>query len=158
MIALRAASNSLTTMTLRGDRHFLGPTISVEIIFSTGIVALCLYMAVKFLRPWASLYRNLRRARTIGLPMKVVPFPPGPFSFFAFQIFRGLSLLSPGTMLHQSLNMGRPDGYGHHQEMGDAFVTVSPSGLTLIVADPKVATYVNSKRAEFPKPPNIGGE
>jgi hypothetical protein len=90
--------------------------------------------------------------------MKVLPFPPGLFSFFAFQIIRRLGLLSPGTKLHRLLSMGRPDGYDLHQEMGDVFVTVSPAGLTLIVADPKVVTQVNSKRAEFPKPPNTGGE
>ena len=54
--------------------------------------------------------------------------------------------------------MGRPNGYDLHKEMGDVFITVSPTGLTLIVADPKVAAHVNSKRAEFSKPPNTGGE
>jgi hypothetical protein len=89
--------------------------------------------------------------------MKVIPFPPGLFSFFAFQILRRLDMLSPGSKLHRLLSTGRPDGYDLHKEMGDLFVTVSPAGLTLVVADPKVVTYVNSKRAEFPKPPNTGG-
>ncbi|KIM80049.1 hypothetical protein PILCRDRAFT_822889, partial [Piloderma croceum F 1598] len=151
-LMLCSASNiSAARMQLCSDIPMQSRTVSVV---GAGLAALFLYFAMTFLRPLVSLYGNLRRARAIGLPMKVVPFPPGPFSFFTFQILRRFSLLKPGTMLHQSLNMGRPDGYGHHKEMGDAFVTVSPAGLTLIVANPKVATHVNSKRAEFPKPPN----
>jgi hypothetical protein len=145
-------------MQLYGDIPVQSRTVSVELVVGAGLAALFLYFAMTFLRPLVSLYDNLRRARAIGLPMKVVPFPPGPFSFFTFQILRHLMLLKPGTMLHQSLNMGRPDGYGHHKAMGDAFVSVNPAGLTLIVADPKVAAHVNSKRAEFSKPPNVGGE
>lgn len=54
--------------------------------------------------------------------------------------------------------MGRPDGYGLHAELGDVFVTVNPMGITLVVADPDVAAYICGRRAEFPKPPNTGGE
>ena len=145
-------------MQLFSDIPTQSRAVSVQFVVGAGLAALLLYTAMKFFRTLVSLYGNLRRARAIGLPMKVVPFPPGPFSFFTFQILRHLRLLEPGTLLHQSLNMGRPDGYGHHKEMGDAFITVTPAGLTLIVADPIVATHVNNKRAEFPKPPNTGGE
>jgi len=147
-----------STIETRGGRSTHGSTISAETIFNAGVLVLCIYSIVRFLRAFLSLYGHLRRAEAIGLPMKVLPFPPGLFSFFAFQIIRRLGLLSPGTKLHRLLSMGRPDGYDLHQEMGDVFVTVSPAGLTLIVADPKVVTQVNSKRAEFPKPPNTGGE
>ena len=147
-----------TATEYQGGRLTHGPTISVKLGVTSGVILLCGYWAIHFCLQFASLYGHLRRARAIGLPMKVVPFPPGPFSFFAFQITNGLRRLSPGTKLHQSLNMGRPNGYGLHKEMGDVFVTVSPAGLTLIVADPKVAAHVNSRRAEFPKPPNTGGE
>lgn len=132
--------------------------LPVETIVFAGIFVLFVYSTVQFLRPFVALHGHLRRARAIGLPMKVIPFPPGLFSFFAFQVLRRLGLLRPGTNLHKLLSMGRPDGYDLHKEMGDVFVTVSPAGLTLIVADPKVATHVNSKRTEFPKPPNTGGE
>jgi hypothetical protein len=88
----------------------------------------------------------------------VTPFPPGLFSFFAFQVLKRLGFLEPGTKLHKLLTMGRPDGYELHEEMGDVFLTVSPMGLTMIVADPKVAMTVNGKRAAFSKPPNTGGE
>ena len=142
----------------RSGRSTQGSTISSETIFIAGVLVLCIYSIVQFLRPFLALYGHLRRAQAIGLPMKVIPFPPGLFSFFAFQIIRRLGLLSPGTKLHRLLSMGRPDGYDLHKEMGDVFVTVSPAGLTLIVADPKVVTHVDSKRAEFPKPPNTGGE
>ena len=96
----------------------------------------------------------------LALPTKVIPFPPGAlFSFFAFQVLRRLGLLRPGTKLHRLLSMGRPDGYDLLQGDGGRFyLHVSPAGLTLIVADPKVVTHVNSKRTEFPKPPNTGGE
>jgi hypothetical protein len=147
-----------STVDFHGGGIIHGPTMSVEGIFILVLLLLCVYSTVQFLRPFVSLYGNLRRAQAIGLPMKVIPFPPGLFSFFAFQILRRLGLLSPGTKLHRLLSMGRPDGYDLHKEMGDVFVTVSPAGLTLIVADPKVVTHVNSKRAEFPKPPNTGGE
>lgn len=133
-------------------------TVSTEAVLFAGAIALCFYFTFQFLRPFVSLYGHLRQARAIGLPMKVIPFPPGLFSFFAFQILRRLGFLRPGTKLHRLLSMGRPDGYDLHKEMGDVFVTVSPAGLTLIVADPKVATHVNTKRTEFPKPPNTGGE
>jgi len=146
---------SIDAPTSHGGR-FTQPMISVDVIFIAGVVALCIYSTIQFLRPFVSLYGHLRRARAIGLPMKVIPFPPGLFSFFVFQVLRQLGLLEPGTKLHRLLSMGRPDGYDLHKEMGDVFVTVSPAGLTLIVADPKVVTYVNSKRAEFPKPPNTG--
>jgi len=147
-----------STLETLSDRFPQGSTISSEIIFIAGALAVCFYSIVQFLRPFLSLYGHLRRAQAIGLPMKVIPFPPGLFSFFAFQIMRRLGLLSPGTKLHRLLSMGRPDSYDLHKEMGDIFVTVSPAGLTLIVADPKVAAHVNSKRSEFPKPPNTGGE
>ncbi|KAJ7458769.1 cytochrome P450 [Mycena galericulata] len=120
------------------------------------LLVCALYALVQFLRPFVALYGHLRRARAIGLPIKLIPFPPGLFSFFAFQILRKLRLLRPGTNLHKLLTMGRPDSYALHAEMGDLLVTVSPAGLTLIVADPAVAAHVNAKRAEFPKPPNTG--
>jgi len=149
------APSSLET---RNNRFTQGSTISSETIFIAGALVVCFYSIVQFLRPFFSLYGHLRHAQAIGLPMKVIPFPPGLFSFFAFQIMRRLGLLSPGTKLHRLLSMGRPDGYDLHKEMGDVFVTISPAGLTLIVADPKVVAHVSSKRLEFPKPPNTGGE
>ncbi|KAF7977721.1 hypothetical protein HWV62_40575 [Athelia sp. TMB] len=133
-----------------------GQDVSPQALMLAGFLAFAVYSIVQFLRPFVALYFHLRSARAIGLPMKVIPFPPGLFSFFAFQILRRLNLLEPGTKLHKLLSMGRPDGYDLHKEMGDVFVTVSPAGLTVIIADPKVATHVNSKRAEFPKPPNTG--
>lgn len=132
-------------------------TMPIETVVLASVLVASLYFLVQFLRPFVSLYFHLQSARKIGLPMKVIPFPPGLFSFFAFQVLRRLGLMRPGTKLHTLLSMGRPDGYDLHKEMGDVFVTVSPAGLTLIVADPKVATHVNSKRSEFPKPPNTGG-
>jgi hypothetical protein len=116
------------------------------------------YAAIQFLRPFISLYAHYQRAKQIGLPIKLLPVPPGLFSFFAFQILRRLRLMQPGTWLHKIFNMGRPDGYTIHKEMGDVFVTVTPAGLGLIVADPQVVSYVSGRRTEFPKPPNTGGE
>ena len=134
-----------------------GGTLPIETVVLPGIFVATLWFVVQFLRPFVSLYFHFQSARKIGLPMKVIPFPPGLFSFFVFQILRRLGLMRPGTKLHTLLSMGRPDGYDLHKEMGDVFVTVSPTGLTLIIADPTVATHVNSKRSEFPKPPNTGG-
>jgi hypothetical protein len=147
-----------STLETRSDRFMQGSIISSEIIFIAGALVVCFYLIVQFLRPFVSLYGHWRRAQAIGLPMKVIPFPPGLFSFFAFQIMRRLGLLKPGTKLHRLLSMGRPDGYDLHKEMGDVFITISPAGLSLIVADPKVVAHVNSKRSEFPKPPNTGGK
>lgn len=147
-----------TALNFHRDQPTQGSMISIHVLFLAALVAFCIYSTIQFFRRLVSLYGHLQRARAIGLPMKVIPFPPGLFSFFVFQILRRLGLLKPGTKLHRLLSMGRPDGYDLHKEMGDVFVTVSPTGLTLIVADPKVATYVNSKRTEFPKPPNTGGE
>ncbi|KAJ7889916.1 cytochrome P450 [Mycena olivaceomarginata] len=120
------------------------------------ILAIIAYGLVQVCRPGIALYRHLHAARATGLPFKVIPFPPGLFSFFAFQVLKRLGLMEPGTKLHKLLSMGRPDGYELHEEMGDVFLTVSPMGLTMIVADPKVATTVNGKRGVFPKPPNTG--
>ncbi|KAJ7248888.1 cytochrome P450 [Mycena haematopus] len=125
-------------------------------LLACAILASVLYGLVQVCRPLVSLYGHLRAARRTGLPFKVIPFPPGLFSFFLFQVLKKLGLLEPGTKLHKLLTMGRPDGYELHEEMGDVFLTVSPMGLTMIVADPKVATTVNGKRAAFPKPPNTG--
>lgn len=121
------------------------------------ILAIIAYGLVQVCRPGIALYRHLHAARATGLPFKVIPFPPGLFSFFAFQVLKRLGLMEPGTKLHKLLSMGRPDGYELHEEIGDVFLTVSPMGLTMIVADPKVATTVNGKRGVFPKPPNTGG-
>ncbi|KAJ7022565.1 cytochrome P450 [Mycena alexandri] len=118
------------------------------------ILTVCAYGLFQICRPGIALYRHLHTARTTGLPFKVIPFPPGLFSFFAFQVLKKLGLMEPGTKLHKLLNMGRPDGYELHEEMGDVFLTVSPMGLTMIVADPKVAMTVNGKRSAFSKPPN----
>lgn len=120
------------------------------------ILTAVVYGLVQVCRPAIAVYQHLQAARRTGLPFKVIPFPPGLFSFFAFQVLKKLGLMEPGTKLHKLLNMGRPDGYELHEEMGDVFLTVSPMGLTMIVADPKVATTVNGKRAAFPKPPNTG--
>ncbi|KAF7326953.1 Cytochrome P450 [Mycena venus] len=127
------------------------------ISFIYGIILTSIvYGLVQVCRPGIALYRHLHAARRTGLPFKVIPFPPGLFSFFVFQVLKKLRLLKPGTKLHKLLNMGRPDGYELHEEMGDVFLTVSPMGLTMIVADPKVATMVNGKRSAYPKPPNTG--
>jgi cytochrome P450 len=125
-------------------------------LLSAIILAVVFYGLVQVGRPLIALYGHLRAARSTGLPFKVIPFPPGLFSFFVFQVLKKLGLLEPGTKLHKLLTMGRPDGYELHEEMGDVFLTVSPMGLTMIVADPKVVTTVNGKRAAFSKPPNTG--
>ncbi|KAJ7160377.1 cytochrome P450 [Mycena filopes] len=119
------------------------------IVFTTIV-----YGLFQVCRPGIALYQHIQAARRTGLPFKLIPFPPGLFSFFTFQILKKLGLLQPGTKLHKLLSMGRPDGYELHEEMGDVFLTVSPMGLSLIVADPKVAMTVNGKRSAFSKPPN----
>ncbi|KZW02405.1 cytochrome P450 [Exidia glandulosa HHB12029] len=124
---------------------------------SLAVLLVAAYALVTLCRPFVSLWLHYRTAKRIGLPLKVLPVPQGLFSFFAFQLARRLPKSLPGvTRLHAILNMGRPDGYGLHQELGDVFVTVNPAGISLIVADPNVASYINGRRAEFPKPPNTG--
>lgn len=120
----------------------------------TLLAAFVLYAGQQAIRPILALYFNYRKAQRIGLPIKVLPVPQGLFSFFAFQLLHKLPL----PKLHALLNVGRPDGYGVHKELGDVFVTVNPMGISLVVADPSVINQVNSKRSEFPKPPNTGGE
>ncbi|EJD47655.1 cytochrome P450 [Auricularia subglabra TFB-10046 SS5] len=115
------------------------------------------YVLTNAARPFVSLYLHYRTAKRIGLPVKVLPVPQGLFSFFAYQLARRLPKSLPGvSKLHAILNMGRPDGYGLHKELGDVFVTVNPAGISVLVADPAVASYINGRRAEFPKPPNTG--
>lgn len=115
-----------------------------------------LYSLYTICKPLWAVYRYYGQAKRIGVPIKVIPFPPGSFSFIAHIILRRLGLMKPGTKLHALLNMGRPDGRGMHDELGDVYATVNPMGLTLIVADPKLAAQINSKRSDFPKPPNTG--
>ncbi|KAJ7596564.1 cytochrome P450 [Mycena floridula] len=114
------------------------------------------YIIYSICRPVFAAYIFYNQAKNIGLPVKVLPFPPGTFSFIAHVVLKRLGLMHPGSKLHTLLNTGRPDGRGMHDELGDLYVTVNPLGLTLVVADPKVAAHVNTKRAEFPKPPNTG--
>lgn len=44
------------------------------------------------------------------------------------------------------------DKYALHEELGLAFVLVTPSGNELWLADPGAAHVVLSKRKEYPKP------
>lgn len=120
------------------------------------LVAVTLYLFYSLCRPLWSVYRYYGQAKRMRVPVKVIPFPPGAFSFIAHLMLRRLGLMKPGTKLHTLLNMGRPDNRGMHDELGDIYVTVNPLGLTLMVADPKVAAHVNTKRSDFPKPPNTG--
>ncbi|EJT99016.1 cytochrome P450 [Dacryopinax primogenitus] len=43
-----------------------------------------------------------------------------------------------------------------HKELGGAFLTVSPVGVTLVLADPEAISQVCASRERFPKPPNTG--
>lgn len=123
-----------------------------------GLTATAAYALLRALQPFLALYRHLLAARAIPhLPTKVLPVPQGLFAFFAFQLLRKLRLVRPGSALEKVFNVGRPDGFGMHDQLGDTFLTVSALGLGLVTADPKVASYVHAHRAEFPKPPNTGG-
>lgn len=127
----------------------------LALVLWSACAALIYSLTIHIVLPLISLYSHYQRASAVGLPIKLSPFPPGLFSFFAVQV---ITYLMPGSKIHGLLNLGRPDGYGMHKECGDMFLIVTPLGITLSVADPKVINWITSHRAEFPKPPNTGGE
>ncbi|KZO99635.1 cytochrome P450 [Calocera viscosa TUFC12733] len=120
------------------------------------LLLIALYTLYTLSRPFLLLLTHYRHASRIGLPIKLLPVPPGLFSFFAYQLLLRARLARPGSPLHKILNVGRPEGYAMHEEMGDVFLTVSPSGVSCVVADPEVVGQVSNNRERFPKPPNTG--
>ncbi|KAJ6514896.1 cytochrome P450 [Mycena vitilis] len=129
---------------------------SVATLFLAAGACLVFYALLQAFSPLVAIYKHHRAAQAVGLPVKILPVPPGVFPFFAFQIIKRLGLATPGGAVEKMFNVGRADGFGMHGELGDTFLTVSTIGIGLVTADPKVASYVSARKEQFPKPPNTG--
>jgi hypothetical protein len=96
---------------------------SISLPASTSLVpgllaAGVLYAVYRAAAPFIAIRRHLKEARTVGLPVQILPVPQGLFSFFAFQVATKLRLVRPGSWLHRILNAGRPDGHSAHKDLG----------------------------------------
>ena len=126
-------------------------------ILSSAIFALASWTAI-------SLFRNYQKARQIGLPLIISPVNPlNPVWILAFRFSPIISLLKslPGGIgkFARCVYIGWQfeDKYALHEELGNAFVLVTPGVNELILADPDAVNAVLARRKEYIKPAILYG-
>ena len=126
----------------------------------------CLGIALLAALIWTSitLFRNYVVARRIGLPIVVSPITPlNPFWLICYRVFPSVLLLK-----RLPFGLGRwarciytswtfDDKCALHDELGDLFSIVSPGSIEVVVADPKSAHDIFTRRKDFVKPAVIYG-
>lgn len=107
----------------------------------------------------ASLFENFRVARQVGLPLIISPVstldPLWMLTVKCLPILRSLSGLPFGWgnfARCTSIGWHFKEKYTLHDQLGDAFILVTPSTNELVVADPDAASEVFGRRKDFTKP------
>ena len=108
------------------------------------------------------LYNNYMKARTIGLPVIVIPTDPlSPLWAFntkessTFLTKWSFGLLSWSKLLYWSSAFDNK--YYLHKRIGPAFVLVTTGKNWVYIADPEAADSALSRRKEFIKPRELYG-
>ena len=126
---------------------------------------ICLSAAFAF-TTWTafSLLRNYQLARSIGLPIIVSPANPlNPLWILTYRLSPIISVLRVlpwglGKFARYSyIGWEFDDKYAVHQELGSAFILVTPGTNELILADPDAVSVVLARRKEYIKPAVIYG-
>lgn len=111
-----------------------------------------------------SLLSNYNAARKIGLPVIISPVSPlNPFWILTYRTFPFVL-----TLKYLPLGLGRwarctflgwafQDKYALHDELGPVFVTVTPGGNEMWVADAQATHNILSRRKDFIKPAAMYG-
>ncbi|KAK8017345.1 hypothetical protein PG993_013671 [Apiospora rasikravindrae] len=126
----------------------------------TLLIAPFLALAAVLLLSWArSLWRNYAAARTIGIPIRVVPFSPfNPIWCLVDRkvaaLLRRVPLLGPGNNVTRYNWRGcdMDDRWRSHYEMGDIFILVTPQYNMVQLNDPEAIYNVFKRGVDFPRP------
>ncbi|KAI6088569.1 cytochrome P450 [Hypoxylon rubiginosum] len=118
-----------------------------------------LLVAVLFFSWARSLLQNYAAARTIGIPIRVLPFSPfNPLWSLvdrrAASLLRWLPFVGPNAAVVRYGWRGwdLADRWRTHAELGAAFVLVTPQHNMVQLGDPGAAAAVFKRSADFPRP------
>lgn len=107
---------------------------------------------------------NYNAARKIGFPIVISPVSPmNPFWILTYRVFPKVLLLQYlpfglGTWARCTyMGWAFQDKHALHDELGQIFVIVTPSGNEVTMADHQAVHMVMSRRKEFIKPAFIYG-
>lgn len=126
---------------------------------SAAVALLFLLLAAAFFASWAqAMLRNYAAARTIGVPIRIIPICPfNPLWALvdrkAVALLRRLPLVGNNTFTRYNWRgWDLEDRWKSHAEMGDAFVMVTPSHNLLFLGEPEAAMSVYKRPVDFPRP------
>lgn len=125
------------------------------------LIALLL-VAVTIINTGASLFKNYRAARTIGVPIRIIPISPlNPFWVLVDRRVLSFSRRLPfGDNSFTRYNWRGwevEDRYRSHTEMGDIWVLVTPFKNWVYINDPEALMSVYRRGSDFPRPVFING-
>lgn len=108
------------------------------------------------------LVRNYIRARKIGIPIVLLPIDPGNHLWQSIDrpiiaIAKRLPFGSGTWTRYQWRGWEIPDRYRAHQELGDAFIFVTPGNSWLQLCDAEACADVFRRRDDFPRPVEMVG-
>lgn len=105
-----------------------------------------------------SLFRNYMAARKMGVPIRIIPIDhTNPIWMLVdrsvLTVLKRLLPFTGGTSFARYNFRGweLSDRYQSHQELGDAFVLVTPGRNWLYIADPDTLMEVFRRRVDFPR-------
>ncbi|KAF3019774.1 hypothetical protein E8E14_011522 [Neopestalotiopsis sp. 37M] len=108
---------------------------------------------------WAwSLIKNYNTARTIGIPIRVIPFSPfnplwSLFDKKVVGLLRRLPLVGENTITRYAWRgWDLEDRWRCHEEMGDIFIFVTPHYNMIQINDPDATNSIFKRSADFPRP------
>ena len=111
-----------------------------------------------------SLLNNIRRAKSIQIPIVVSPFGSHSPIWVVFQdalipVFEKLPLRLGGFTRYSRRGWGFFDKYKMHQQHGKVFAHVTPTEIEVYVADPMVSDQVlDTRKRGFVKPTEMVGK
>lgn len=117
-----------------------------------------LLVAASFLSWVRSLLKNYAAARTIGVPIRVIPFSPfNPFWSLVdrkvVSLLRRLPYIGENNVTRYNWRgWDLEDRWKCHYQMGDAFVLVTPQYNMLQLNNPDATTNVFKRAIDFPRP------
>lgn len=108
------------------------------------------------------LVKNYLRARKIGIPIIVLPIDPGNPLWQSIDrkiiaVVRCFPFGSGTWTRYQWRGWEISDRYKAHQELGDAFIFVTPGNSWLQLCDAEACADVLRRRDDFPRPVEMVG-
>ncbi|KAI0594164.1 cytochrome P450 [Biscogniauxia sp. FL1348] len=122
------------------------------------IAPILLLVTVSVLTWTRSLLRNYAAARTIGVPIRIIPFSPfNPFWSLVDRkvvlFLRRLPYVGDNAITRYNWRgWDIEDRWRSHYEMGDIFVLVTPQYNMVLINDPEATTSVFKRSTDFPRP------